>query len=134
MQPAVTSHFAPSSQQLVSPQVAQAPAGKTPMQLPAPPVPELVAVDVLPVLVDEASLVLVEVVADPPDPPDPVVPVAPDEHAAVPRGVMTAATRSQGRMFMGALRGVKGDEVAREDRAGGRGFEPISGAVASLGP
>lgn len=74
------------------------------MQLPAPPVP-LVAVEVLPLLVDEASLVLVLVVADPPDPLVPVVPVAPEEHAAVARGVITAATRSQGRMFMSALRG-----------------------------
>jgi hypothetical protein len=98
MQPAVTSHLAPWSQQLTSPQVAQAPAGNTPVQLPAPPVP-LEVVEVVPLLVvEEVSPVLVEVVDDPPDPPAPVGLVGLLLHAEV---ASAAATRMKAYVFIG---------------------------------
>jgi hypothetical protein len=134
MQPAVVSHAAPWVQQLASPQVAQAPAGKTPTQLPAPPVPELVALDVEPVLVDVASLVLVLVLVEAEvDPPVPVVPLVVPLHAAEARGVMTAAARSQGRMFMVCSpKSERFSSLPGKDRATGRGFKEAPGRIAPI--
>jgi hypothetical protein len=90
--------LAPSAQQAASAQVAQAPAVKTPTQLPAPPAPELLeALAVVAAVVEVASLVLVVVEVAP---PVPVVPPGVTVHERAPRGVVTAATRSQRRVFM----------------------------------
>jgi hypothetical protein len=96
MQPAVTSQAAPWVQQLASPQVAHAPAGKTPMQLPAPPVP-------LDVDVDVASLPLVEVavVVDSPVPPVPVVVVVVPGVLLHAAAAMAPATRIKAYLVMG---------------------------------